>query len=123
MRHGYYRDTLEETLTRQVESFSFLRSVSDEPFTSTWFLRVKDRIRQSAMVMCLIGESTFIDNAVLWQLTVAYAMKKRVLGVVLHPEMMHIVPDVMVAQNSRIISLQDALIRYEPSTETGMSVS
>ncbi|MCB0330013.1 MAG: hypothetical protein KDD70_10125 [Bdellovibrionales bacterium] len=96
---GYCQRYLE---TRH-ENLKFLRDThSDEPFTKPWFLRTLDRIRQADIVLCLLGEKTWLASNVRWELIVAFALKKRVVTMRLHSNRMHVPPFLLVEHDAKI---------------------
>lgn len=81
----------------------FIDSSVKEPFDSHWRARVRERIEQSSVVTCMIGAETHDRKAVLWEINTAYAMGKKVIGVRLHRDEDHIVPEPLIRNNAKIV--------------------
>lgn len=74
-----------------------------EPFDEKWKTNCRDRIAQTSMVICMIGEKTAERDAVIWELEEAYRQGKKVIGVRIYRDENHPVPKPLVEHGARII--------------------
>ena len=63
--------TLQQTLSEKNPYCTFLPECKDEPLYKVWCLRVTDRIRQADLVVCLVGESSWLYTGVNWEITLS----------------------------------------------------
>ncbi|MCB0333382.1 MAG: TIR domain-containing protein [Bdellovibrionales bacterium] len=101
---------LVKDLTNVNGSVSIQPTVDDAPFSKEWMLRTEDRIRRSDLIICLFGEDTWLRNTATWELTVALRMKKKVVAVRAHSNMLHIPPFIVLDKNIPLIDFDAELI-------------
>lgn len=70
-----------------------------QPFEKPWLIRTKEYIRRSNIFVCLIGSETWLHSPVQWELTVAIAMKKKIVALQLDSSKL-IVPPFPLIDNS-----------------------
>ena len=75
-----------------------------EPFDEKWKTQCTERIRQSSVVIVMIGEQTYAREAVLWEINKAYELGKPVIGVRIHRDESHRVPQPLVDHRARIVN-------------------
>jgi hypothetical protein len=64
-----------------------------EPFDSAWKSQAKDIIDQTSVMIVMIGEDTASREAVNWEIREAHKQGKRVIGVRIHKDANHEIPD------------------------------
>lgn len=74
-----------------------------EPFDEKWKTNCRERIAQTSMVICMIGENTAKREAVIWELEEAYRQGKKVVGVRIYRDKDHPVPKPLIDNNAPII--------------------
>lgn len=74
-----------------------------EPFDERWKTNCRERIAQTSMMICMIGEKTAERKAVAWELEEAYRQGKRVIGVRIYKEKNHPIPKPLTDNNAPII--------------------
>jgi len=89
-----------------------------EPFDEKWKTQCTERIRQSSVVIVMIGKETYMRRAVLWEIKKAYELGKPVIGVRIHKDTNLILPEQLKKNNAPIVSwnmkeIMDAI--YEES--------
>jgi len=75
-----------------------------EPFDEKWKTQYTERIRQSTIVVVAIGENTHRREAVDWEIRKAHELGKPVIGMRIHSDENHKVPQAMVEHHDRIVS-------------------
>ncbi len=97
-----------QLLRHQAKSDKFDLEFTDysvkEPFDSHWKMRCSERIRQSSVVICMIGTETYKRPAVLWELNTAYQMGKTVIGVRIHKDRNDPIPGPLLRNRAKIIT-------------------
>ena len=83
--------------------FEFRDYSVKEPFESRWKSRVKVRIAQSSAVIVMIGPNTHESKAVDWEIHEAHRQGKRVIGVRIHRDANHAVPQALYQYNDPVI--------------------
>jgi hypothetical protein len=95
-------------LRHQAKSDKFNLEFTDysvkEPFNGNWKRKCEERIRQSSVVVCMIGHETYRRPAVLWELNKAYEMGKPVVGVRIHKDEKDPVPGPLRRNKAKIIN-------------------
>jgi hypothetical protein len=94
-------------LRHQAKSDKFDLDFTDysvkEPFDGNWKMKCEERIRQSSVVLCMIGTETYKRPAVLWELNKAYEMGKPVIGVKIHKDREDPIPGPLRRNGAKII--------------------
>jgi len=75
-----------------------------EPFDEKWKTQCTERIKQSSVLICMIGPETYQREAVLWEINKAYELGKKVIGVRIYRNETHKVPQSMIENNAKIIN-------------------
>jgi len=73
-----------------------------EPFDEKWKTNCRERISQTSMVICMIGEKTATREAVNWELEEAYRQGKKVIGVRIYRDKNHQIPKLLVKNKAPI---------------------
>jgi len=74
-----------------------------EPFDDKWKTRCTERIRQSTVVVVAIGEKTHERDAVDWEIRKAHELGKPVIGMRIHNEKNHKIPQAMKENGDRVV--------------------
>ena len=74
-----------------------------EPFDEKWKTNCRERIAQTSMLICMIGEKTAEREAVVWELEEAYRQGKKVIGVRIYRDKSHPVPKPLLDNDAPII--------------------
>jgi len=74
-----------------------------EPFNEKWKTNCRERIAQTSMVICMIGEKTAGREAVNWELEEAYRLGKEVIGVKIYRDKNYPIPKPLRAHNAPIV--------------------
>lgn len=90
-----------------------------EPFDEKWKTQCTERIRQSSVLIVMIGEDTHEREAVLWEINKAYELGKPVIGVRIYKDKSHTIPEPLVENNARVVNwrmeeIQDAIDKAKP---------
>jgi len=95
-------------LRHQARSDNFNLEFTDysvkEPFDGNWKRKCEERIRQSSVVVCMIGAETYKRPAVIWELNKAYEMGKPVVGVRIHKNRNDPIPTTLLRNKAKIIN-------------------
>ena len=83
--------------------FGFRDYSVKEPFDSAWKSKVRDRIDQTSAFIVAIGENTHTSKAVDWEIREAHRQRKLVIGMRLHRDKSHIVPQSMKEYGDKVI--------------------
>lgn len=83
--------------------FGFRDYSVKEPFDSAWKSKVRDRIDQTSAVIVAIGENTHKSKAVDWEIREAHRQGKLIIGMRLHSDKSHIVPQAMKEYGDKVI--------------------
>jgi hypothetical protein len=75
-----------------------------EPFDEKWKTQCTERIKQSSVVIVMIGKETYQREAVLWEIAKAYELGKKVIGVRIHKDQNHIIPAPMRKNGAKIVN-------------------
>ena len=75
-----------------------------EPFDEKWKTQCTERIRNSSVIIVMIGEETHTRQAVLWEINKAYELGKPVVGVRIYSNADHNIPEQMVQNNAKIVN-------------------
>lgn len=84
--------------------FAFRDYSVKEPFESAWKSKVSDRIAQTSAVVIAIGKNTHESKAVDWEIREAHRQGKKVIGVRLHRDKNHTVPQAIREHGDEIIN-------------------
>ena len=82
----------------------FINYAIDEPFDEKWKSQCKERISMVSTVIVLIGPETHQREAVLWEINEAYNQGKKVIGVRIHKEENHRIPQPLIDNGAKIIN-------------------
>lgn len=97
-----------DLLRHQAKSDRFDLEFTDysvkEPFDERWKSQCTERLRQSSVVIVMIGEETHLRPAVLWEINKAYELGKPVVGVRIYKDANHKVPEQMQFNGARIVN-------------------
>ena len=74
-----------------------------EPFDEKWKTNCRERIAQTSMSVCMIGEKTAERKAVIWELEEAYRQGKKVIGVRIYRDQNHPIPKLLIDNNAPIV--------------------
>ena len=74
-----------------------------EPFDEKWKTNCRERIAQTSMAICMIGEKTVERKAVIWELEEAYRQGKKVIGVRIYRDKKHPIPKPLQDNNAPIV--------------------
>lgn len=74
-----------------------------EPFDEKWKTNCRERIAQTSVVICMIGEKTAERKAVIWELEEAYRQGKKVIGVRIYRDRNHPIPKPLVVNKASIM--------------------
>jgi len=96
-----------ELLVAQARSdkfeLEFVNFAINEPFDDRWKTQCKDRIKQTSATICLIGEKTYLREAVNWELNTSYELGHKVFGIRIYKNKNHIVPRPIREHSSRVV--------------------
>ena len=70
-----------------------------EPFESAWKTSAELIIRRCSVTICLIGPTTWVSDAVDWELRKSFEAGKGVMGVFLYPGQLLITPQALTAHS------------------------
>lgn len=74
-----------------------------EPFDEKWKTQCTERIKQSSAVVVAIGEETHKREAVLWEIRKAHQLGKPVIGMRIHSDKNHKVPQPMLDHGDKVL--------------------
>lgn len=74
-----------------------------EPFDDKWKTRCTERIKQSSVVVVAIGEDTHKREAVLWEIRKAHELGKPVIGMRIHSDKNHKIPQPMLDHGDKVL--------------------
>lgn len=75
-----------------------------EPFDEKWKTQCTERIRQSSVIIVMIGSETYSREAVLWEINKAYELGKPVIGVRIHKNRNDPIPELMRQNHAKIVN-------------------
>ena len=75
-----------------------------QPFDEAWKSQCTERIRQSSVVVVMIGPETYTREAVLWEINRAYELGKPVVGVRIYRDDNHKIPEPMTQNGAKIVN-------------------
>lgn len=84
-----------------------------EPFDEKWKTQCTERIRQSSILIVMIGEDTHQREAVKWETNKAYELGKKVIGVRIYKDKNHKTPQPLKDNNAKIINWKLSTISSE----------
>jgi len=108
-----------ELLVAQAKSdrfdLEFVNFAVNEPFDDRWKAQCKERIKQTSVTICFIGENTHQREAVNWELKTSYELGNKVFGIRIYRDRNHIIPAPIREHNSKIIAwnIQDIVAELE----------
>lgn len=74
-----------------------------EPFDERWKKQCRERIEQTSALICMIGEDTWERKAVDWEVKEAHRQGKKIIGVRIHRDSEHQVPQALIDENAPIV--------------------
>jgi hypothetical protein len=74
-----------------------------EPFDEKWKTNCRERIAQTSVTICFIGEKTATREAVIWELEESYRQGKKVIGVRIYRDENHQIPAPLLKNNAPIV--------------------
>lgn len=88
---------------RNSEKLEFIDYSVKEPFDEKWKTQCTERLKQSKVLVCAIGEDTYSREAVNWEINKAYELGKHVFGVRLHSDKNHRIPQPLMDRHAKIL--------------------
>lgn len=88
---------------RNSDQLEFTDYSVKEPFTEEWKRRCEERLKQSSVVVVAIGAETHSRPAVLWEINKAHELGKPVIGMRIHGDKNHKIPQPMVDHGDRVV--------------------
>lgn len=85
------------------DKLEFIDYSVKEPFDEKWKTQCTERIRQSTIVVVVIGENTYQREAVDWEIRKAHELGKPVIGMRINSDKNHKIPPSMVEHGDRIV--------------------
>jgi len=82
-----------------------------EPFDEKWKTNCRERIAQTSAVVVFIGEETTQSEPVNWEIEEAYRQGKKVIGVRIHRDHNHTIPEPLRSHHARIINWDNSEIQ------------
>lgn len=74
-----------------------------EPFDEKWKTNCRERISQTSVTICMIGEKTAEREAVIWEQEESYRQGKKVIGVKIYRDRDYPIPRPLVENNAPIV--------------------
>jgi len=97
-----------ELLTEQAKSdkfeLEFVNYAINEPFDEKWRTQCRERIKQTSVTICLIGEKTYQRDAVNWELETSYDLGNNVFGIKIYRDKNYQVPEPIKEHESRVLT-------------------
>jgi len=84
-----------------------------EPFDEAWKTQCTERIRQSSVVLVMIGPDTYSRPAVLWEIEKAHELGKPVIGMRIYSDKNHRVPQPMLDHGDKVIPWGEEALQKE----------
>lgn len=85
------------------DQIEFIDYSVKEPFDDKWKTRCTERIKQSSVVVIAIGEDTHSREAVLWEIRKAHELGKPVIGMRIHGNENHRIPQPMIEHGDKVL--------------------
>jgi len=101
------------TQAKNSDKLEFVDYSVKEPFDEKWKTQCTERIKQSKVLVCAIGEDTYSREAVNWEIEKAYELGKPVFGVRLHSEASDRIPHALVTHGAKILPWKLEAIQAE----------
>lgn len=67
----------------------------EKPFSKKWKTRMKNRIEDSSATVIMIGKNTYKSKAVNWEIEQSRRTGNKIIGVQIHPDQHHRLPQAM----------------------------
>ncbi len=74
-----------------------------EPFDEKWKTNCTERIKQSSILVVMIGKDTHKREAVNWEIMKAYELCKPVIGIRIYKDANHKIPREMIEHKAKIV--------------------
>jgi len=84
-----------------------------EPFDEKWKTQCTERIKQSSVVVVAIGEESHNRDAVLWEIQKAHALGKPVIGMRIHSDKNHKIPQPMLDHGDKVLPWKLSALQTE----------
>ena len=84
-----------------------------EPFDEKWKTQCAERIKQSSIVVIAIGEETYRRDAVLWEIRKAHELGKPVIGMRIHSDKNHKIPQPMLDHGDKVLPWKLSTLQAE----------
>lgn len=94
----------------------FTNYAVNKPFDSKWKTNCKERIKQTSVVVCLIGEHTWQREAVICELETANSLGKSLLGIKIHRNRYLNIPAPLITYGAPVINWNINDIIYHLNT-------
>ena len=85
------------------DKLEFIDYSVKEPFDEKWKTQCTERIKQSSILVVMIGPDTYKREAVLWEINKAYELGKKVVGVRIYRDQYHQIPQPLLVNHAKII--------------------
>lgn len=85
------------------DQIEFIDYSVKEPFDDKWKTRCTERIKQSSVVVIAIGKDTHSREAVLWEIRKAHELGKPVIGMRIHGNENHRIPQPMIEHGDKVL--------------------
>jgi len=82
-----------------------------EPFDAAWKSQVKDIIDKTSTMVVMIGSETASRDAVNWEIREAHKQGKRVIGMRIHKDKSHPIPEEMKKHGDEVIDWNLATLK------------
>lgn len=84
-----------------------------EPFDEKWKTQCTERIKQSSVLVVAIGEETHSREAVLWEIRKAHELGKPVIGMRIHGDKNHKIPQPMLDHGDKVLPWKLSALQAE----------
>jgi hypothetical protein len=85
----------------------------NEPFDSAWKQQCRERIAQTSVTICMIGQDTHEREAVAWELETSYELGHKTVGVRIYRDQAHKLPQILISRGAPILDWDIAAIVRE----------
>lgn len=100
----YAKTLLVEQAKSDKFDLEFVNFSINEPFNERWKTQCRNRIQQVSTTICLIGEKTYLRDAVDWEIKTSYELGKKVFGVKIHRDKVLYVPSILTRNGASILN-------------------
>ena len=99
MEDRWARDFLVQHSKDKNNEIEFVDYSVQDPFDSAWKTRCKERMARTKGTIVLIGETTYLSEAVLWEIAETARQGHYMFGVQINRDKTHIVPEGLPSGN------------------------